>query len=52
MATILRQADVKEILGKAGLDAVASTPPELAAIVAKDYPRWGNVIKSKQISAE
>jgi tripartite-type tricarboxylate transporter receptor subunit TctC len=52
MATILRQADVKEILGKAGLDAVASSPPELAAIVAKDYPRWGNVIKSKQISAE
>jgi len=52
MAAILRQADVKEILGKAGLDAVASTPPELAAIVAKDYPRWGNVIKTKQISAE
>jgi len=52
MAAILRQTDVKEILGKAGLDAVASTPPELAAIVAKDYPRWGNVIKSKQISAE
>ena len=52
MAAILRQADVKEILGKAGLDAVASTPPELAAIVAKDYPRWGTVIKTKQISAE
>ena len=52
MAAILRQADVKEILGKAGLDAVASTPSELAAIVAKDYPRWGNVIRTKQISAD
>jgi len=52
MAAILRQADVKEILGKAGLDAVASTPPELAAIVAKDYPRWGTVIRTKQISAD
>ena len=52
MAAILRQADVKEILGKAGLDAVASTPPELAAIVAKDYPRWGAVIRTKQISAD
>ena len=52
MAAILRQADVKEILGKAGLDAVASTPPELAAIVAKDYPRWGAVIRNKQISAD
>jgi tripartite-type tricarboxylate transporter receptor subunit TctC len=52
MAAILRQADVKEILGKAGLDAVASTPPELAAIVAKDYTRWGAVIRTKQISAD
>lgn len=52
MSAILRQADVKELLGKAGLDAVASTPAELAAIVAKDYPRWGAVIRTKQISAE
>lgn len=52
MSAILRQADVKEQLGKAGLDAVASTPTELAAIVAKDYPRWGAVIRTKQISAE
>lgn len=52
MSAILRQADVKELLGKAGLDAVASTPAELAAIVGKDYPRWGAVIRTKQISAE
>ena len=52
MSAILRQTDVKELLGKAGLDAVASTPAELAAIVGKDYPRWGAVIRTKQISAE
>jgi len=52
MAAILRLPEVKEILGKAGLDAVASTPSELASIVAKDYPRWGAVIRTKQISAE
>jgi tripartite-type tricarboxylate transporter receptor subunit TctC len=52
MAAILRQAEVKEILGKAGMDASASTPTELAAIVAKDYPRWGTVIRTKQISAD
>jgi tripartite-type tricarboxylate transporter receptor subunit TctC len=52
MSAILRQTDVKELLGKAGLDAVASTPAELAAIVAKDYPRWGAVIRTKQIVAE
>lgn len=52
MSAILRQNDVKDMLGKAGLDAVASTPAELTAIVAKDYPRWGAVIHTKQISAE
>jgi tripartite-type tricarboxylate transporter receptor subunit TctC len=52
MAAILRQPDVKDILGKAGMDASASSPAELAAIVAKDYPRWGAVIRTKQITAE
>lgn len=52
MAAILRQNDVKDILGKAGMDAIPSTPAELAVISAKDYPRWGTVIRSKQISAD
>jgi tripartite-type tricarboxylate transporter receptor subunit TctC len=52
MAAILRQTDVKDILGKAGMDAVPSTPGELAVISAKDYPRWGAVIRTKQISAD
>jgi tripartite-type tricarboxylate transporter receptor subunit TctC len=52
MAAILRQPEVKDILGKAGLDASASTSVELTAIVAKDYPRWGNVIRTRQITAD
>jgi tripartite-type tricarboxylate transporter receptor subunit TctC len=52
IATILRQNDVREILGKAGMDASASSPAELASIVTKDYPRWGTVIRTKKISAE
>jgi tripartite-type tricarboxylate transporter receptor subunit TctC len=52
MSAILRLNEVKDILGKAGMDASASTPAELAAIVAKDYPRWGAVIRSKQITAD
>ena len=52
MAAILRQPEVRDVLGKAGMDASASTPGELVAIVAKDYPRWGNVIRTKQISAD
>jgi tripartite-type tricarboxylate transporter receptor subunit TctC len=52
MSAILRQAEVKDILGKAGMDASASSPAELAAIVAKDYPRWETVIRTKQITAD
>lgn len=51
-ASILQQPQIKEILGKAGLDASASTPEELGAIVAKDYPRWGRVIQLKGIVGE
>ena len=49
---IIAQPAVKDILGKAGLDASASTPEELASIVAKDYPRWGRVIQLKGITGE
>ena len=52
MAAILRQPEVKDILGKAGMDASASSSAELAAVVTKDYPRWGTVIRSKQITAD
>ena len=52
MAAILRQPEVKDILGKAGMDASASSSAELAAVVTKDYPRWGAVIRSKQIIAD
>lgn len=52
IAAIMRQSEVKDILTKAGMDASASTQAELAAIVVKDYPRWGAVIRTKQISAD
>lgn len=52
LAAILRTNEVRDILGKAGMDASASSAADLAGIVAKDYPRWGHVIRSKQISAE
>jgi tripartite-type tricarboxylate transporter receptor subunit TctC len=52
LSAIIVQPSVKEILGKAGLDASASTPEELASIVAKDYPRWGRVIQLKGITGE
>ena len=52
LSSILKQGEVKDVLSKAGMDAAASTTAELGAIVARDYPRWGSVIRSKQITAE
>jgi tripartite-type tricarboxylate transporter receptor subunit TctC len=52
ISAILKQADVSDLLKRAGMDAAASTPDELTQLVAKDYPRWGDVIKRNGISAE
>lgn len=52
IAAILKLPEVRELLGKAGMDAAASTPIELAELSAKDYPRWGAVIKRNGITAE
>jgi tripartite-type tricarboxylate transporter receptor subunit TctC len=43
---------VRDVLGRAGMDAESSTPEALQAVVVKDYPRWGAVIKRNGISAE
>ncbi len=52
LSAILKTAEVKETFSKAGLDASTSSTQELGAISAKDYPRWGNVIRTKNIAAE
>ena len=52
IAAIMKLPEVMSVLSKAGLDAVASSPAELTSIVAKDYQRWGAVIKRNAIVAE
>jgi len=52
IASIVRSNEVRDLLARAGMDASASTADELNAIVLKDYPRWGAVIKRNGISAE
>ncbi len=52
IVAILKLPEVRELLGRAGLDAAASTPDELSALVNKDFPRWGAVIKRNGICAE
>jgi tripartite-type tricarboxylate transporter receptor subunit TctC len=52
IAAIVQQKEIRDLLSRAGMDASSSTQQELGSIVAKDYPRWGNVIRTKQLSAE
>jgi len=52
IASILKLPEVRDVLGRAGLDASASTPDELTAVAKKDYPRWGDVIKRNNITAD
>ena len=52
LVAIMKQPEVRDILGKGGMDAAFSTPAELGAVVAKDYPRWGEVIRRHHIVAE
>lgn len=52
IAAIMRLPEIKDLLGRAGMDAAASTTEELTALVGKDYPRWGDVIRRNGIKAE
>jgi tripartite-type tricarboxylate transporter receptor subunit TctC len=52
ITAILKQQDIRELFGRAGMDAATSTPEELTTVVNKDYPRWGEVIKRNGITAE
>jgi tripartite-type tricarboxylate transporter receptor subunit TctC len=52
ISAILKLPEVTELFKRAGMDAATSTTDELTQLVAKDYPRWGEVIKRNGISAE
>ena len=52
ITAILKQPEIRDLLGRAGMDAASSTPDELTTLVNKDYPRWGEVIQRNGITAE
>ncbi len=52
ISAILKLPEIRDALGRAGLDAVASTPDELGSVMKADYPRWGQVIRTNGIKAE
>jgi tripartite-type tricarboxylate transporter receptor subunit TctC len=45
IAKIVKMPDAKAKLGELGVEPVGSTPAELGALVAREIPRWAEVIK-------
>jgi len=43
--SILRQADVKEVLAAQGIEIIASTPPEFAAYIKTELTKWAAVVR-------
>jgi tripartite-type tricarboxylate transporter receptor subunit TctC len=52
LATILAQPELKANFSVQGMDAVSSTPAELAALMRREDALWSAVIKKNNISAE
>jgi acyl-CoA reductase-like NAD-dependent aldehyde dehydrogenase len=48
----IRTAEVRDLRGRAGMDAEVSTAAELGALVTKEFQRWGEVIRRNNIRAE
>lgn len=49
---ILARPRVRDALAKQGLVARGGSPEQLAALIAKDRPRWARVVKDAEITAE
>jgi len=48
----LATPEVREALGKQGMEELTSTPAELRALMSRDYERWGEIVKANGIKAE
>ena len=48
---ILAAPDVRKRLNDLGLDVIAGTPAELAAVIEREIPQWAKVIKQAGIKA-
>ena len=52
MKNALAQKDVIDGLGTFGLEAMSSTPAELAELIKKDTAKWGPIVKQVGFTAE
>jgi tripartite-type tricarboxylate transporter receptor subunit TctC len=46
----LKQPDVREKLGGMGMEVVGGSPADLAALMAKEIPRWADLVKKSGAS--
>lgn len=49
---IIQSAEGREQILKFGLLVTGTTPDEFAAIIARDTPRWGEVIRQAGIKGD
>ena len=52
IASILRIAEVKESLGRQGLDAVTGTPEQFAQLIRTDLAKWARVVLDARITPD
>jgi tripartite-type tricarboxylate transporter receptor subunit TctC len=51
MNDVLRSPDIAQQLGRLGMQAVGGSPADMAAFVAEETRRWGEVIRAANITA-
>ena len=49
---LLKQPDVREALGKMGMNPAGGTPEQFGAMVRKELARWDRVVKAANIKAD
>jgi tripartite-type tricarboxylate transporter receptor subunit TctC len=52
IAKVLAMPDVQKVLSTAGLEADSNSPSEMRAIIAADYKKWGQLIKTLDLKVQ
>lgn len=52
IAKVLAMPDVQKVLAAAGLEAAPNTPSEMRGIIAADFKKWGQLIKSLNLKVQ
>ena len=52
MARVLKMPDVRDKLVELGFDPIGGSPPEFAALLAKETDKWAKVIKAAGVKLD